>query len=73
MAKRIARAIVLAAVVTLSLTDISFAVPPGKAHAVFKETKYDFGSVKRGQTVRHQFELTNAGTEKLIIKDVIPG
>ncbi|MBF0318454.1 MAG: DUF1573 domain-containing protein [Nitrospirae bacterium] len=47
-------------------------VPSGKVQALFKETKLDIGTVKRGQTVTHQFELSNAGTEKLIIKDLIP-
>jgi hypothetical protein len=47
-------------------------VPSGKAQASFKETRLDIGSVKRGQSVTHMFELSNTGTEKLIIKDLIP-
>ncbi|KWT76417.1 putative lipoprotein [Candidatus Magnetominusculus xianensis] len=44
----------------------------GKAQASFNETAFDFGPVKWGQTVVHTFELINTGTEKLIIKNLIP-
>ncbi|MBF0487449.1 MAG: DUF1573 domain-containing protein [Nitrospirae bacterium] len=48
------------------------AAPTGRAQAAFQQTRFDFGSVKRGESVQHTFELTNTGTEKLIIKDIIP-
>ncbi|MCG6552896.1 MAG: hypothetical protein L7F77_11245 [Candidatus Magnetominusculus sp. LBB02] len=44
----------------------------GKPQASFNEVKYDFGRAVADQTVEHTFELTNTGTGKLIIKDLIP-
>lgn len=38
----------------------------------FSETSFDFGFVKEGDIVSHDFEFTNEGTGKLVIKDLIP-
>ena len=33
----------------------------------FNETKFDFGKVKEGDTVMHEFKITNTGKEPLMI------
>lgn len=33
----------------------------------FSETKFDFGKVKEGDTVMHEFKITNTGNEPLMI------
>ena len=35
----------------------------------FKETKYNFGKIKQGVPVTHDFPFTNVGTEVLIIEN----
>lgn len=35
-----------------------------------KENSYDFGNIKQGDVVSHNFVLTNVGTEKLVITKV---
>jgi hypothetical protein len=35
----------------------------------FKYLEYDFGTVKDGEVVRHDYQFTNTGTEPLIIAD----
>jgi hypothetical protein len=37
------------------------------------EPAYDFGEVAEGDTVSHEFNLQNTGTEALQINDVRPG
>lgn len=45
-------------------------VPAGPTTKMtFKYLEYDFGSVKDGEVVRHDYEFTNTGTEPLIIAD----
>ncbi len=34
----------------------------------FKETEYDFGTIKEGEIVEHTFEFTNSGKSPLIIE-----
>ncbi|WP_242926361.1 DUF1573 domain-containing protein [Pontibacter vulgaris] len=34
----------------------------------FKETEYDFGTIKQGEIVEHVFEFTNSGKSPLIIE-----
>ncbi|QCR24082.1 DUF1573 domain-containing protein [Pontibacter sp. SGAir0037] len=34
----------------------------------FKETEYDFGTIKQGEVVEHTFEFTNTGKSPLIIE-----
>jgi hypothetical protein len=38
----------------------------------FSETKFDFGTVKEGDIVSHDFEFVNDGKGVLKIKDLIP-
>ena len=38
----------------------------------FAEMEFDFGELKQGQVVKHDFVFTNTGTEKLEILDVRP-
>ena len=36
----------------------------------FTETKYDFGTIKEGEVVKHIFHFKNTGNQTLIISDV---
>ncbi len=45
------------------------ASPP---RAVFQSEDYDFGDVMEGVTLQHDFILKNAGTDVLVIKNIIP-
>src|SRR5216110_2475601 len=49
--------------------------PPGASGAKiqFAEATFDFGKVKGGEVVRHDFVFTNNGTAALEIKDVRSG
>ncbi len=38
----------------------------------FSETTHDFGTVREGDVVSHEFEFTNEGDAPLLIKDLIP-
>lgn len=38
----------------------------------FTETRYEFGSVKKGEKIVHEFELLNEGNEALRIERLIP-
>jgi hypothetical protein len=42
-----------------------------KAVIDFADTVYDFGTVKKGTVVRHDFEFVNAGNSVLFIKDLV--
>ncbi len=44
----------------------------GKPSAFFKNTRYDFGSIKLGEKISHDFELINKGDNVLRIVDLIP-
>ncbi len=44
----------------------------GKPSIRFSETFFDFGFVKEGDVVSHDFEFTNEGSGTLVIKDLIP-
>jgi len=44
----------------------------GKPAIKFSETKFDFGLVKEGDVVTHEFEFINKGSGLLKIKDLIP-
>ncbi|MBW8361976.1 MAG: DUF1573 domain-containing protein [Kaistella sp.] len=37
------------------------------------ENQFDFGNIKKGETVEHVYEVTNTGTNPLIISQVKPG
>ena len=43
---------------------------PAKPRAVFKETTYDFGKVKQGDVVSHEFVFKNAGGAPLLVEKV---
>lgn len=40
---------------------------------VLAQSHYDFGKVKKGESVQHVYEITNTGTNPLIINAVQPG
>ncbi len=40
---------------------------------VLSENYFDFGSVKKGKTVEHKYEVANTGKNPLIISQVKPG
>jgi len=42
---------------------------PNAPVMTFKETVYDFGTVKQGEVVNHTFAFTNTGKEPLIIEN----
>ena len=37
------------------------------------ESNFDFGNIKKGEKVNHVYEITNTGTNPLIISEVKPG
>ena len=39
----------------------------------FSETEHNFGNIKKGEKVEHIYEVTNTGTNPLIISNVKPG
>lgn len=39
----------------------------------FSETDHNFGDIKKGEKVEHVYEVTNTGTNPLIISNVKPG
>jgi hypothetical protein len=41
-----------------------------KVRAVFKETAHDFGKVKQGEILTHEFAFTNNGTDTLVVERV---
>lgn len=51
-------------------------VKDAKAHALttmaLSEPEFDFGKIKKGDTVEHVYEVTNTGTNPLIISTVQP-
>ncbi|QWR76363.1 DUF1573 domain-containing protein [Candidatus Magnetomonas plexicatena] len=38
----------------------------------FKDSVYNFGTIKQGKSVKHTFKFENTGTDVLVIKDVVP-
>ncbi len=40
---------------------------------VLAQSHFDFGDVKKGESVQHDYEITNTGTNPLIISKVVPG
>lgn len=39
----------------------------------FSETNFEFGKIKKGDKVEHIYEVTNTGTNPLVISEVKPG
>lgn len=39
----------------------------------FKEKIYDFGYIKQGEKVTHEFKLKNTGNKPLVISDIVRG
>lgn len=52
---------------------ISFAQNPAKADDVvkFKEVKFDFGKIKQGTPVNHEFAFSNIGARPVIIENAM--
>jgi len=42
---------------------------PNQASFKFHEEEFNFGSIKQGESVKHDFEFTNTGKEPLIISN----
>ena len=42
----------------------------GKPYIKFKDTKYNFGFIKQGHTVKTEYTFTNTGKEPLIISNI---
>jgi|GEM_PF-1084042 len=53
----------------MTLMDYALAEGPSLR---FNETRYDFGSVKKGEKIEHEFEFQNEGNEVLRIERLIP-
>ncbi len=64
---RIALAVGLAALVLAPDGGLSGAT---KARAVFRATAHDFGKVKQGEVLTHEFEFRNDGTDTLVVERV---
>lgn len=41
--------------------------------AALSESNFDFGKIKKGDKVEHVYEITNTGTNPLVISEVKPG
>lgn len=71
---RISRSLGLAATLLLCLAGSAIFGEEAKGpKMVLKEEVFDFGEIQEGAVIEHAFEVTNAGTETLEIKDVKPG
>ncbi len=70
MKKTASRRIVLAALAVVLCAAFAAPAQAAKAKAVFKETRFDFGRIKDGDIVTHEFIFKNEGTSTLIIKSV---
>ena len=60
-------AVIAAAAVLLASAALA---QPSKPRAVFKETSHDFGKVKQGDVVSHEFVFTNEGGSALVVEKV---
>ena len=40
---------------------------------VLSENTFDFGDIKKGESVEHEYQVTNTGKNPLIISSVVPG
>ena len=52
------------------LAAVSLWAQAGKPRAVFKETTHDFGKVKQGDVVTHEFAFKNDGSAPLVVEKV---
>lgn len=54
----------------IATTEQTSATPTGDGAVIsFKETVYDFGTIKQGEVVNHTFTFTNTGKQPLIIEN----
>ncbi len=67
--------ITLAFLIHISAHINAQAQPSAKDSAVFsfKEKIYNFGNVKQGEKVTHEFKFKNTGNKPLVISDVVKG
>lgn len=42
-------------------------------NAAVSENHFDFGKIKKGEKVQHVYEITNTGSNPLVISEVVPG
>lgn len=42
-------------------------------NAAISENHFDFGKIKKGDKVQHVYEITNTGSNPLVISEVVPG
>ena len=47
------------------------AAPASTAEMVFEAEEFNFGTIKQGESVTHEFTFTNNGKDDLIITNVI--
>ena len=68
--RSVGRAIAVLIPAAVLLFVAAAAAQAGKPKAVFKETSHDFGKVKQGDVVTHEFTFTNAGGAVLVVDKV---
>ncbi len=64
------RVVLTAALAAVILATASGLPGATKARAVFRATAHDFGKVKQGEVLTHEFEFTNGGTDTLVVERV---
>jgi len=67
--KRILLTLLIAAFVSPAFSQSAAPVKKIEDYIKFKETKYNFGKIKQGVPVTHDFPFTNVGNEVLIIEN----
>jgi hypothetical protein len=74
MKHSVATKVFLLIVISLILDAPAFSQDtPGISVLVLKEREFDFGKVKEGSRITHEFTVQNKGTVPLEIKKVSPG
>ncbi|MCD1115914.1 DUF1573 domain-containing protein [Chryseobacterium turcicum] len=63
---------------TVAGAEVAAAAPVAKSNQptttiALSESNFDFGNIKKGAKVNHVYEVTNTGTNPLIISEVKPG
>lgn len=66
------RSICLSKLLVISLILFSGPALAGGPSVNFYETRYEFGSVKKGEKIIHEFEFVNEGDGTLRIERLIP-
>lgn len=68
--RKLVGAVIGMIIATWALPQTALAQTASKAEFKFESESHDFGKLKRGKPVSHDFVFTNVGTEPLIITEV---